>query len=276
MSKKTILTAAAAVAILSGCAGFTSYKDVDTLESASAGGSAFNQALTNEYRELALYEQYEMFDYKDAETYAIKGLAAANGETVMPHEISAFHIAPEYTGVLTEQRARLLSVLNGGARTAKAAKAAHAQAMFDCWVEQQEENFQPSHILACRDEFMSTMAQLETPAAPQETSWVLFFDFDESDISVSAITKLDEIAAAYHEGMGRTLILIGYADTSGASTYNQGLSERRAHSVANALIARGVPANVITTDGEGETHLMIGTPDGQAERLNRRVVVDMH
>jgi OOP family OmpA-OmpF porin len=37
--------------------------------------------------------------------------------------------------------------------------------MFDCWMEQQEENNQPKHIAVCCSGFMNSLAQLKAPTA---------------------------------------------------------------------------------------------------------------
>ena len=54
----------------------------------------------------------------------------------------------------------------------------------------------------------------------------------------------------------------GYTDTSGTPKYNLGLSIRRANAVKAELIKDGVPANAITTQGFGDTHLLVPTGPG--------------
>jgi outer membrane protein OmpA-like peptidoglycan-associated protein len=65
-------------------------------------------------------------------------------------------------------------------------------------------------------------------------------------------------------------------DTSGTPRYNQGLSVRRAQAVAAELIKDGVPANVITIQGFGDTHLLVPTGPGVREPQNRRVEIVVH
>jgi outer membrane protein OmpA-like peptidoglycan-associated protein len=67
--------------------------------------------------------------------------------------------------------------------------------------------------------------------------------------------------------------VIGHTDTSGSTQYNQGLSERRASVVRDALVARGIGAGSITTQAHGETDLARPTRDGVREPLNRRTAV---
>ena len=65
----------------------------------------------------------------------------------------------------------------------------------------------------------------------------------------------------------------GHTDTSGPESYNMALSLRRANTVKSALVAEGVPANVITVVGKGETGLMVQTGPNVREPQNRRVEI---
>ena len=68
--------------------------------------------------------------------------------------------------VLTEARARLTAALDASGRSKAPKHAAHAQVMFDCWVEEQEENIQPEDIAACRDAFFIAIAAVEEALRP--------------------------------------------------------------------------------------------------------------
>jgi outer membrane protein OmpA-like peptidoglycan-associated protein len=65
----------------------------------------------------------------------------------------------------------------------------------------------------------------------------------------------------------------GYTDTTGTPQYNMGLSIRRAKSVQAELIKDGVPANAITIQAFGETHLLVPTGPGVREPQNCRVEI---
>ena len=54
-------------------------------------------------------------------------------------------------------------------------------------------------------------------------------------------------------------------------TYNQELSERRAQSVMNYLIGRGIDSDRIVAVGYGESHPIAGNETPLERRLNRRV-----
>jgi len=66
--------------------------------------------------------------------------------------------------------------------------------------------------------------------------------------------------------------IIGHTDNTGDAAYNQSLSERRASSVAGALVNRGVSQRIITDGaGEGQPVATNATAEGRAQ--NRRVEI---
>ena len=67
--------------------------------------------------------------------------------------------------------------------------------------------------------------------------------------------------------------MIGNTDRSCPSSYNEGLAERRAQSVAKALAERGLPAKVVGRKAFGESRPLVKTEDGVRKRLNRRVEI---
>ena len=55
------------------------------------------------------------------------------------------------------------------------------------------------------------------------------------------------------------IVVIGHTDRIGSEHYNQKLSEQRAHSVMKYLVARGVPAEIISARGMGKSQPVTGT-----------------
>ena len=263
------LSALAGVGLLAGCVG----ADVDRLRDADlSSGSAFNQQLASEYRALAIFEGDEMVDWKDADYFARKGLAAANGETVGPTELSDWNLPAGSVDELSTARASLVQQLDGGARESLPMEAAMAQARFDCWVEQVEENFQPDDIATCRDEFYALLEQL-SPMAEAADVYIVFFDWDRSEITDAAMDILEDVAADYAAGSFAGVDVVGHADRSGPDAYNVALSQRRAAAVQSALGGLGVPEGSISTDGVGESQPLVETPDGVREPSNRRAEI---
>ncbi len=262
--------------------GTASATDIDDMRTVQASGqSPFLQALTEEYRQITIFEADEMYDWPDAGHFARKGLATASGEIVLPEELANWNLPPDKIDELTAARGRLMQQLDTGARDSKAELAARAQADFDCWVEQQEENHQPDDIAACRNEFLSSMAELEkqpemaaaAPApAPAPRTVEILFDWDSATRTPQGQAIIDQIVADTGAGAAN-ISASGHADRSGSEEYNMTLSVERADAVRQALIAGGTPAQAITTAGRGEAEPAVPTPDGVREDANRRVEI---
>ena len=111
------------------------------------------------------------------------------------------------------------------------------------------------------------------PPPPQATSFMVFFDWDRSDLSGQALATIHQAADAY-KSTGRTRITaIGHTDTSGPADYNMALSLRRANVVKAALSREGVAETSIVTIGRGEDGLLVQTGDGVREPQNRRAEI---
>lgn len=282
-----------AFGVLSGCAIANSGYDIAKMRAAQGSGSAFTQALTEEYRQLMDFEADKMYDWRDADYYALKGLRTAAGEAVEPTAIASRDLPDDKVGELTTARAELVGLLDAGAREKAPQDAAVAQASFDCWMEQQEENFQEDHIAACRDKFNSAMEKLRAamkpapqaepapepapaPApAPAEAPkpFVVFFGFDSAAITDAAAETIDDAIAAAKKVGATDFSVTGYADRAGSEEYNAALSLRRSNAVSDALVARGIDSARVSVAGRGETDLAVPTADGVQEQANRRVQI---
>ncbi|MFA7456574.1 MAG: OmpA family protein, partial [Micavibrio sp.] len=164
----------AGVAALTAC-DFNKFDEVDALNEVQGTGNSFTQRLAAEYRDF-VNSELTINDHADALHFSRKGLAAARGDMVMPEPLSDWNLTAEHMNELGIARSRLVSVFDLGARQAYPDVAAVAQARFDCWIENQEENFQSDEINRCKREFLSALEQLEgampsappaAPAAPQ-------------------------------------------------------------------------------------------------------------
>ena len=106
-----------------------------------------------------------------------------------------------------------------------------------------------------------------------ETAFIVFFDWDRADLTSEANLVLDDVVVVANETGYASIRLDGYTDLSGSAAYNLGLSERRANSVANGLIARGIAPDEIVIRAFGEENPLVPTPDGVREPQNRRVEI---
>jgi OOP family OmpA-OmpF porin len=65
--------------------------------------------------------------------------------------------------------------------------------------------------------------------------------------------------------------LAGHTDTTGVGIYNQGLSERRAESVYQYFVGKGIDPEKIKTVGYGESRPLTSNSTKEGRRRNRRV-----
>lgn len=111
------------------------------------------------------------------------------------------------------------------------------------------------------------------PVACAAADFVVYFDWDHSDLNQAAMETIDAAARGASACNPSAVMVVGYTDTSGSTAYNAELSERRASIVRDALTSRGMAASLIRTDALGETNLAQPTRDGVREPLNRRTAV---
>src|SRR5215216_515235 len=111
------------------------------------------------------------------------------------------------------------------------------------------------------------------PPVVTPPSFMVFFDWDRSNLSQQALTTIGQAAAAFKSKGNARITATGHTDTSGPEAYNMALSLRRANAVKDALVREGVPAQAITVIGRGEAGLLVKTADGVREPQNRRVEI---
>ncbi|MCX7356926.1 MAG: OmpA family protein [Alphaproteobacteria bacterium] len=110
-------------------------------------------------------------------------------------------------------------------------------------------------------------------AACPTSEFVVYFEWDRSNLNQAALETIDAAVNRARQCNVSGTIVVGHTDTSGSPTYNQGLSERRASVVRDALVSRGLAAGSIQTQARGESDLARATRDGVREPLNRRTAV---
>jgi len=111
------------------------------------------------------------------------------------------------------------------------------------------------------------------PPRVEATSFMVFFDWDRSNLSQQALNTIRQAAGAFKTKGNARITATGHTDTSGPEAYNMALSLRRANAVKDALVREGVPATAIAVVGRGEQGLLVQTPDGVREPQNRRVEI---
>jgi OOP family OmpA-OmpF porin len=267
---------AVAAIVLTGCGAMLADRPMNQPAAGVTSGNAFDAALAAEYRGLSRVEK-QQGDHRDADTYALRSDAAAQGNPTAPEDPSLREplMPAKYKPELTTERQRLISALDRSGRTKAPADAARAQAMYDCWVEQASEDLQPDHIAACRDAYLAAIANVEAAlvAAPPG-AFLVFFDWDRYNLTPEAREIVEAAAANIRNQAVTTVVVTGHTDTSGSAEYNYALSQRRADTVKNAMVGLGVPGSSIQTVARGQSDPLVPTGDGVREPQNRRVSIE--
>ncbi len=112
---------------------------------------------------------------------------------------------------------------------------------------------------------------IQAPAAPR--SYLVFFDFNKSDLTPQATEIVDTAAKNAGPAKVTQLTVTGHTDTVGSDAYNMRLSRRRAESVAAQLEKDGIASSEIEIVAKGKRDLLVPTGDGVREPQNRRVQI---
>jgi outer membrane protein OmpA-like peptidoglycan-associated protein len=99
------------------------------------------------------------------------------------------------------------------------------------------------------------------------------FAFDSTNITPAFQATLDQIAASLTKYPDSLIDVMGFTDSTGSDSYNLDLSKRRAESVANYLVLRGVSRARIATMGYGEQYPVADNATETGRALNRRVEI---
>ena len=102
----------------------------------------------------------------------------------------------------------------------------------------------------------------------------VLFESGKSDLLLAAQLKLNSVADALtQQDPDARMIVEGHTDTQGGTTYNQALSERRAHSVRDYLVSRGVAADRVSSQGFGSSRSVADNNSAEGRANNRRVEI---
>jgi OOP family OmpA-OmpF porin len=84
------------------------------------------------------------------------------------------------------------------------------------------------------------------------------FDFNKAVLRPEGKAKLDEVVAKSKAIKLEVILAVGHTDRIGSDSYNQKLSEKRAAAVKEYLVAKGIEANRVYTEGKGEKQPVTG------------------
>ncbi|WP_277111779.1 OmpA family protein [Chryseobacterium taklimakanense] len=100
---------------------------------------------------------------------------------------------------------------------------------------------------------------------------IVNFAFDSAGLTASGKANLDKLSEVLKNNPDTNINIYGHTDSKGTDAYNQGLSERRAASVKDYLVSKGIASSRMFAMGVGEKE-PVATNDTEAGRAqNRRV-----
>jgi OOP family OmpA-OmpF porin len=292
MTMKALLAATAMIA-LTACAG----QELGKAQKMTPNSTDFDNALAAGYLRLAQAE-YSEGDYADADYFARQAMAAGDPQKVMPlPEVSSRKLPQSEAFYVGTAREELDQLFDAGARVKVPQLAATAQVAFECWIQELEENQQPDHIEACRDQLDGLIPAIRNAVAPQAAAapapaqkapapaqkakppkgklFKVYFATGSARLDDAANKTLSEAVDLAGKFNTLRVVVSGYTDTAGNAAANERLSQRRAQVVAAALRIRGVARDAIKVKGYGEKYLDARTADGVAEGKNRRVEISV-
>lgn len=101
------------------------------------------------------------------------------------------------------------------------------------------------------------------------------FATDSAQISSGFYSSLNNLAASFRQYDQNTVEIIGHTDSTGAYQHNMNLSQRRAQSVADYLIAQGTPSSRVFVRGAGPDQPVASNANEAGRQQNRRVEINL-
>ncbi len=263
--------------LVSGCSTYS----LEELRRTTPKGNAFQTALAKLYMDFSDLEEKD-YDWRDSWYFADKGLLAVYGKETAPEDLHEWDLPKDKLAHLEKARADLLAALTPENIKNKPEIAARAQFNFDCWVEQQEENWQKDDIEACRDGFVRALAKLDVnekktsnkkelkkagkktsdvsseKLAPTTTSFVVFFESGKDSFASVSDSTMAEIIKIVRSNKGYEVVII---DKAAGKKDNIELSLERIQAVKMRLIEEGVKEAAIKING------------GVGKQINNRVEI---
>lgn len=123
--------------------------------------------------------------------------------------------------------------------------------------------------------------QIQTSSLPKlgelfaDSVFIIYFSQNSNNLSQKAMEKLDRVADIILKNPNAEITLNGYSDSTGASSYNEMISEIRANAVKLYLVGKGASPHKITVLGHGSQKFLATNKTKEGRQLNRRVEIEL-
>ncbi|MCE7506355.1 OmpA family protein [Polynucleobacter sp. IMCC30063] len=150
-----------------------------------------------------------------------------------------------------------------------------------CW---RDNNWTPASAMANCDGWIAPKPPAPAPApaaAPAVTQSKItlqadtLYDFDKSTLKPEGKATLDKIAADLSKIKLEVIIAVGNTDSIGTDAYNMALGQRRAQSVKDYLVSKGVDQSRIYTESKGKSNPVASNATAEGRAKNRRTDIEV-
>ena len=131
------------------------------------------------------------------------------------------------------------------------------------------EALRAQHLKQLNDVLQTT----DTPRGLVVNMADVLFETGKYNLSTDAQLKLAKLSGIIQAHPGLNLAIEGYTDTTGSADFNMKLSQQRADTVRDFLIAQGLLADTITSKGFGEANPIADNSTAAGRKQNRRVEI---
>jgi outer membrane protein OmpA-like peptidoglycan-associated protein len=141
--------------------------------------------------------------------------------------------------------------------------AAQAQKLQDLEAKLKDARDTIAKIAAVKDDDRGMVITLQGEVLFKTGKW---------DLKPAAMAKLDQIADALR-GKEQPMVVFGFTDNVGTRDTNMDLSTKRASSVRDYLVSKGIPQDLITAQGKGPDNPISDNTSVDGRAANRRVEI---
>jgi len=167
------------------------------------------------------------------------------------------------------------------AKTAEANAAKQERAVLEETADQQAAALVAASAKAERDQALIAQQEMqlkELNAKKTERGLVItlgdvLFSTNKAQLESGGIHNVQKLADFLKQYPQHKVLVEGYTDSTGSSSLNQELSDRRANAVRTALVDMGISSDRVTTHGYGEAFPVASNDTAASRQLNRRVEI---
>jgi outer membrane protein OmpA-like peptidoglycan-associated protein len=132
------------------------------------------------------------------------------------------------------------------------------------------ENFELKNIKSSRDPFLKDVPMKPIKAGESIVLKNIFYETDKYELKEESLVELNKLVSFLNKNPKLKFEVSGHTDNVGTKPYNQVLSEKRAQSVYNFLLGKGIAASRMISKGYGDTKPVADNTTDAGRSKNRR------